>query len=185
MDIFCDYCGTTKTEDAFMPSDIKRGNIPLKDRGYYGRVWCRACRYEYKRTYVALRDPEPPNAEAVYLAKIRRSYGLSEDQYRTMLLNQQYVCLLCQKPNTGGRRLCVDHDHDTGRVRGLLCFRCNGFVGRYDIIYRGRGADAASAQLYKEAGDDEVKKRIVAFMDEAYALRVGRGKRGGEQGYAW
>ena len=47
------------------------------------------------------------------------------DEYDQMLSEQDGVCALCHKPDPTGRRLSVDHDHDTGRVRGLLCIRCN------------------------------------------------------------
>jgi hypothetical protein len=48
-------------------------------------------------------------------------YGLTEQQYQEMLSQQQRCCLICgeEKP------LMVDHCHQTGRVRGLLCHRCN------------------------------------------------------------
>lgn len=45
-------------------------------------------------------------------------------QYKTMLEQQGGVCRICGKPEQK-RRLAVDHDHKTGRVRGLLCWWCN------------------------------------------------------------
>ena len=53
-----------------------------------------------------------------------RTYGITEQDYKEMLLRQNGVCAICggkQKKN----RLAVDHSHKTGKVRGLLCFRCN------------------------------------------------------------
>ncbi len=58
--------------------------------------------------------------------RLRYEYGLSLQQYQVMCEAQNHECLLChQKP----RKLFVDHDHMTGRVRGLLCNRCNVAVG--------------------------------------------------------
>jgi hypothetical protein len=54
----------------------------------------------------------------------KRKYGLSADQYETMLKAQDYRCKICKKR----QKLCVDHCHKTGRVRGLLCIPCNGWL---------------------------------------------------------
>jgi hypothetical protein len=53
-----------------------------------------------------------------------KALGVSNDEYARLLAAQGGHCALC--PNTPKtRRLHVDHDHATGRVRGLLCYRCN------------------------------------------------------------
>ena len=54
-------------------------------------------------------------------------YGLSEEQYDNMFESQGRVCKICKKSQT--RRLSVDHDHTTGKVRGLLCTNCNTGIG--------------------------------------------------------
>jgi hypothetical protein len=73
---------------------------------------------KYKRTFMT--------------GHLMRTYGLSLEQYNVMLAAQQGVCKICCKPDDRtwkkGRQyapLCVDHDHATGRVRGLLCNKCN------------------------------------------------------------
>ena len=66
----------------------------------------------------------------------QRTYGVSHDEYMEMLEEQDYVCAICNKPeellNPSGetRPLCIDHCHDTGKVRGLLCNRCNILLSR-------------------------------------------------------
>lgn len=67
---------------------------------------------------------------------LAKNYGLTVAQYNAMLREQGGVCAVCGKdePNEHGRtgkqfRLSVDHCHDTGRVRGLLCQRCNRAIG--------------------------------------------------------
>jgi Recombination endonuclease VII len=56
--------------------------------------------------------------------RLRRLYGISLDDYDNMLDDQGGRCAICLcRPRT--RPLAVDHDHVTGRVRGLLCSRCN------------------------------------------------------------
>lgn len=61
-----------------------------------------------------------------------RTYGLAPGQYDQMLEAQGGVCAICQKvPRT--KFLSVDHDHDTGTVRALLCQPCNRAIGRFEF----------------------------------------------------
>ena len=66
---------------------------------------------------------------------LRRLYGFSEAEYNEMYLRQNGTCAICCKvPEVTGKnsRLHVDHNHRTGKVRGLLCYGCNiamGFIG--------------------------------------------------------
>ena len=53
---------------------------------------------------------------------LRRRYGLSVQQRDEMLTAQGGVCAIC---GTIPKRVCVDHCHDTGSVRGILCHPCN------------------------------------------------------------
>lgn len=63
-----------------------------------------------------------------------RKYGLTPEQYTEMLESQNGVCAICGDPPAGGNtsmsRLHVDHDHDTGKNRALLCGRCNTGLGQ-------------------------------------------------------
>jgi hypothetical protein len=61
-------------------------------------------------------------ARAVRLASI---FNLTPDEYDQILAYQGGVCAICGKPPKAGKRLAVDHDHQTGYVRGLLDFMCN------------------------------------------------------------
>lgn len=61
-------------------------------------------------------------------SKLRERYNITLDEYDRMLETQGGTCAIChQAPN--GRRLDVDHDHTTGKVRGLLCIYCNRAIG--------------------------------------------------------
>jgi len=62
-------------------------------------------------------------------AKLRYKYGISLEEYEAMLAKQDGACAVCVSiPD--GRDLCVDHDHLTGKVRGLLCDLCNRMLGQ-------------------------------------------------------
>jgi len=68
---------------------------------------------------------------------LRYYYGITFDEYGVMFTEQGGLCAICRKPETatnqyGVKRLAVDHDHHTGRVRGLLCSRCNRAIGLLD-----------------------------------------------------
>lgn len=56
----------------------------------------------------------------------RLNYGISHDDYDRLYAQQQGRCCICDEFHS---RLCVDHDHKTGRVRGLLCRSCNSGLG--------------------------------------------------------
>jgi hypothetical protein len=59
-------------------------------------------------------------------------YGIGDEEYYSLLEKQSGVCALCSADTPGGRwkKFNVDHCHDTGRVRGLLCYRCNTALGQ-------------------------------------------------------
>jgi hypothetical protein len=60
---------------------------------------------------------------------LKRKYGISLEDYEVMLDAQGGVCKICGEPRPEERTLHVDHDHETGAIRGLLCFRCNNAIG--------------------------------------------------------
>jgi len=62
---------------------------------------------------------------------LKRKYNISLDSYRILLESQSGKCAICYNENDNKRHkyLCVDHNHDTGKVRGLLCHSCNATIG--------------------------------------------------------
>lgn len=66
----------------------------------------------------------PCRSTANHDKRVAETYGLEAGQYAALLEAQDGRCAICQnKP--AKLRLAVDHNHDTGEVRGLLCKRCN------------------------------------------------------------
>jgi hypothetical protein len=65
-------------------------------------------------------------------AHLKRKYGITVADYEGMLAAQGGGCAICGAPEPNGQSLHVDHCHDTGAVRGLLCFTCNAGLGLFD-----------------------------------------------------
>lgn len=98
------------------------------------------CRERYKRDSKILseRSKEPDRRLVSRRAHLLREYGLGWSVFESMYVDQEGCCLICG--NTmhvlGGvgdsSACCVDHDHGTGQVRGLLCRKCNSLIGLAD-----------------------------------------------------
>lgn len=88
------------------------------------------------------------NRERVRAVERTRLYGLSPSEFEAMLEAQGGVCAICERPNSDGRSLHVDHDHETEAVRGLLCAQCNAGLGIF--------------------GDSpELVRRALAYLDQS------------------
>lgn len=77
------------------------------------------------------RKADPAHTARRRDARLRKQYGMSQEGYVALLASQGGGCAVCYR-QPGKRPLHVDHDHDTGRVRGLLCHQCNWYLGTID-----------------------------------------------------
>jgi len=93
-------------------------------------------------------------------------YRLTEEEYESILKHQGGVCAGCGEPPRK-TRLAVDHDHKTGRIRGLLCWLCNRAIG----ILLDRSATATRLGAYLAA-----PTAPAALGKETYGL-IGKAKR--------
>lgn len=138
----CTGCGLTLDRSMF-GSDASR-----KSRG--GRSYrCIPCAREHSKGCAL-----SPEAELKKVSdRFKARYGITLEDYEELCASQGGVCAICSRPPAGQRkdgslkRLHVDHDHRTGRVRGLLCFDCNTALGKF-----GDGV--------------EMLKRAIAYLDE-------------------
>lgn len=89
-----------------------------------------------QRTLIKLEEWKKNNRErwlrSIKEASLRQRYGITLADYDAMLKAQGGGCAICAKP-PGKRRLAVDHDHKTGRIRGLLCSGCNTTLGWLEL----------------------------------------------------
>lgn len=83
---------------------------------------CKICKAQEQRGREELRPYS-------YEKQIKTRYGLTIDDYNGILSKQNNCCAICKRP---GIDLVVDHCHNTGIVRGLLCQRCNTGLGKFE-----------------------------------------------------
>lgn len=60
---------------------------------------------------------------------LKYKFGINEQKYNSMFRRQKGLCKLCGNPLPSNRHAQVDHNHDTGKVRGLVHLRCNLVIG--------------------------------------------------------
>ena len=95
------------------------------------------CNSHYgKARWAAGHRPPSVNSASRRRARLKHRYGLTDEEVDFLIAEQGGNCAICGKPpsdeNTRAHwngKLCVDHDHETGKVRGLLCNDCNLAVG--------------------------------------------------------
>ena len=71
------------------------------------------------------------NPERTRNNDLKRNYGITLQEHQQMFEEQKEVCAICKGEGDGKwKKLCVDHDHNTGKVRQLLCRNCNMVLGQ-------------------------------------------------------
>jgi len=103
------------------------------DRAY---AYCSECNAKRRK---ARKQKDPERFRKRREQKMYYKYGITVRQYEEMLEKQNHVCAICGNSETrisnqtsNIQRLSVDHCHTTGKVRGLLCNRCNTAIGRFE-----------------------------------------------------
>lgn len=115
----CSGCGVSKpaTTEFFYANESLSDGLSSK---------CKPCKRAYQREKYE-RDQEAKK-EADRRYRLRQK-GLEPEDYERLLESQDGTCAICDEPPKQIDRLCVDHNHDTGEVRGLLCRTCNQGIG--------------------------------------------------------
>lgn len=98
------------------------------DKNEYQRQW-RALNLDKVKQYDSKRDKEKRREKAW-----ERRYGITREDYENLLKRQGHCCAICKTNGVqrkGHTYFHVDHDHSTGKVRGLLCDLCNRGLGYF------------------------------------------------------
>ena len=111
----CSQCGETD-----------RTKFYVNKKGYKTTSMCREC--HKKQCMVRWHARTPVEKQAT---RVKAMYGLEPEQYKEMHKAQQGKCAICNEEPKTKRGLHVDHDHETGKVRGLLCHGCNVALGSF------------------------------------------------------
>ena len=85
-----------------------------------GERWCSGCQSFVPLFYVSGSRCRACNSKAAHAGHVEKTYGITQEEYDALFRLQRGRCYICQRV-ARSRRLAVDHDHETGQVRGLLC----------------------------------------------------------------
>jgi hypothetical protein len=106
----CPRCGIDKDESEFWLNPKAKDGL---------QVWCKSCCRDYNRANLKVRR-----------ALHYKRKGVSEEEYEKMFDSQLGACAICKRPQKELKRaLAVDHSHESGKIRGLLCDNCNRLLG--------------------------------------------------------
>jgi len=143
----CTKCGVEKTIDEF--SLARKATATTND---IYKSSCKRCASE--RAMEWYRANPGRTTENKRRFNLEKLYGLTVQQYNDMLEAQHGACAICGQTENGKFRFSVDHDHENGKVRGLLCNRCNRAIGLF--------------------GDDlSVMRRAISYLMRARRIHLG------------
>jgi len=117
----------TKKELEFIP---KKRVCPICKKVFYTEYRSQRkiyCSYECYKKHDRLRQTKIQRIKWT----IKYKYGIEYDKYTSLLQKQHYRCAICNK-SLLGERIDLDHDHKTGKIRGILCHRCNMALGFFN-----------------------------------------------------
>lgn len=109
----CIACNESKSLDVFYKYKT----------GYYN-PYCKPC------NKIRIREYRRNNSHGHYLRKVKDKFKISTEEYESLYEKHNGKCAICLQ-NNDGRRLSIDHCHETGKIRGLLCRKCNVALGYF------------------------------------------------------
>jgi hypothetical protein len=107
----CTKCGDDKPIESFAKRNNRKSGVQSS---------CKECNVKNKQDAQYYRD-----------WKLKAVYGISRTEYDSLRAAQNHCCAICgiHEKHAKNTTLCVDHNHNTGEVRGLLCHKCNAAIG--------------------------------------------------------
>lgn len=112
----CNSCKVTLPEEWFGKNRASKDGLNRR---------CKECNRKASQTW---RNRNPENNVG---SRLKYLYGISIEKYKELLKVQEGRCGICgMTEDPLGRRFAVDHCHETGKIRGLLCFSCNTGIGK-------------------------------------------------------
>lgn len=134
----CSKCGEQKPLDEFYRASRNKDGR-TSDCGDCRREYNLARYHREKETGNPERNAKRRKAKSYRSYSLRKRYGMTVEDYEALAESQEYLCAICGKPErqTDPRYgtvldLAVDHCHETGHIRGLLCSACNTAIGKFN-----------------------------------------------------
>ncbi len=125
----CLDCGVEKQITDFW----KRGS-PRKDGTYAYRAYCKECGTDKRLDIYHNQGGKQKQKQRSFKNNLKK-YGITPETYQELFNLQEGKCAICFSSEVSVARrsynLFVDHDHETGKVRGLLCHHCNTGLGHF------------------------------------------------------
>lgn len=114
--------------------------MTIEEKREKNRIKNKAWREKDKEAYNRnMREWKANNRDKISRYKWKRRYGITEEQYKEMYISQNGKCAICGKEETARHntsnkvlKLAVDHCHKSGKIRDLLCQKCNRGIGKFD-----------------------------------------------------
>lgn len=149
-------------DERYQPSlgRLRIAQVP-KDQCPPGERWCSGCQSFVPHFYTAGTRCKACNSKASHRAMVKKTYGIEPEEYDRLFALQGGKCYICRR-TARSRRLAVDHDHETGEVRGLLCSDSE------------RGCNHAILGNIK---DLDMARRIVEYLEDPPYERLRRGEK--------
>lgn len=128
---WCYNCKKIKSRDDFYPDRSKK-----RQRLDGLAAWCKVCAKAAKQTWV-VKNRERHNKYQI-TRRLKTKFGVEYEIYEQMFKEQDGKCAICKTseptPRKRGKRINfdIDHNHTTGKIRGLLCSKCNVGLGAFN-----------------------------------------------------
>ena len=120
----CNKCKTTKYEDEFHRNKSKPDGLQTQCKSCTKNAYDKHPDKFKKRMKTNKQTDKSKYLKRIY--EIGKKYDLSEEEYRILMDTHKGCCGICGKSL---EKPCVDHNHSTGFIRGLLCQPCNSAIG--------------------------------------------------------
>lgn len=138
-----------------------------------GERWCAGCQSFVPLFYCTGTRCKACASKASYEKRLEKTYGISPETYQAIWKAQGERCAICRnKPRT--IRFAVDHDHQTGEVRGILCKRCNHDLlggGHDDVATLWRAISYLLAPPARRSGREPSRERVWEALQARLDLR--------------
>jgi hypothetical protein len=110
----------------------------------------------------------PEGKERQRAGHLKRKYGITIEQYDELLAAQGGRCAICRREPRPDISLHLDHDHESGQLRGILCFRCNNSLGDLDDDPTLLQAALQYLESYQQA---EIEDEVAMIRERARRLK--------------